>query len=109
MLERDRRVAQLFIKYPDLEEELAAVEQASRPSVDDKLRAGWNSEVGKQNGIEALRIAKATHPGVEEFSELVTHLLSSCDEGEVSGSWPTLTASRADQEDIRRLMSLEGQ
>jgi hypothetical protein len=108
VLERDRRVAQLFIKYPDLEDQLAAIEKAARPSLEDRVRTGWNPEMGKQKGIEALRSAKDTHPGVEEFAELVTHLLSSDDEGGAAAEsrW---RASGEDEAEIRRLMALEDQ
>jgi hypothetical protein len=103
-------MGQLFLKYPDLEDQLATIERAYRPpSFEDRLRTGWTAETGKVKGMEALRRARRTHPGVEEYSELVTLLMSQAAEDPEQRSRRVALTTRVDQEEIRRLMALESQ
>jgi hypothetical protein len=111
VLEQDPRMGQLFLKYPDLEDQLAVIEKAYRPpSYEERIRTGWTTEIGKTKGMEALRAARGAHRGVAEYSELVTLLMSQAADGprdKVQGT--TQSTDRAEQDEIRRLMALEGQ
>lgn len=119
------KLQMLFTKYPDLPQQLAAIDAAMRPPSEASQNngipasllkglpsksSGWNHDVGIKNGKEALRRARkadgAAGEAVREYCELITYLMSGQAGAEAAALLQRETATQ-DSQLIERLMAEE--